>query len=105
METTASPYPSSRSRQWLGWLMVMGAVGAAGVLVGGVFYYVIGWSERKMAPVRVGMSREEVKAVLGEPRALKSENGITWWSYGEWWTNDANVFFDDAGRVRAIETD
>ncbi len=53
METTTSPYPSPRSRQWTGWLMVLVAVGAAGLLVGGVFYYVIGWSERKMAPVRV----------------------------------------------------
>ena len=105
METTSSFSHLARSRHLPGWVSVLLAMVAAGLVVLSLLYYVIGWSERRMAPVRVGMSGEQVKAVLGEPKELKTENGITWWSYGAWWTSDANVFFDGAGRVRAIETD
>lgn len=105
METTSSLSRPACSRPFSGWLIGVLATAAAGLVVLGLFYYVIGWSERRMAPVRVGMSGDEVKAVLGEPKELKTENGITWWSYGAWWTSDANVFFDGEGRVRAIETD
>ena len=78
------------------------AYGAAGVvaLIG------MGWSDQRMAPVRPGMAEVEVRQVAGEPVEVRpSARGGVCWSYTRWWSADAEVHFDAAGRVRAVVTD
>jgi hypothetical protein len=67
----------------------------------------MGWSERRLAPVRLGMTEAEVRAVAGDPRVVSPDatGGGGHWSYTRWWSADADVYFDGAGRVRAVVTD
>jgi hypothetical protein len=94
-------------RWWLvGGLAVLGAGVAALVGAGAVALYGIGWSERRLAPVRLGMTEAEVQAVAGDPRvAIPEATGGGHWSYTRWWSADADVYFDRTGRVRAVVTD
>jgi hypothetical protein len=92
------------------WLVAGLAVLMAGAttLVGAsaVALYGMGWSERRLAPVRLGMTQAEVRAVAGAPRVATTEaTGGRHWSYTRWWSADADVYFDHSGRVRAVVTD
>ena len=63
------------------------------------------WSDHHLAPVQLGMSPSEVRALAGEPlRTVKVPSG-TCWVYTRWWSADAEVFFDATDRVRADVTD
>ena len=86
-------------------LAVLVAGGAAVIAASAVTLYGIGWSERRLAPVRLGMTEEEVRAVAGEPRVVTRDDRGGHWSYTRWWSADADVHFDRAGRVRAVVTD
>lgn len=44
-------------------------------------HYTAGFSERKFAEVRAGMTREEVIALLGEPFGGSAERASSRWSY------------------------
>jgi|DewCreStandDraft_2_1066082.scaffolds.fasta_scaffold00015_21 hypothetical protein len=85
---------------------------AEGVLVALLLYIglgicAMGWSERRLRPVRGGMSQMEVRRLLGEPvRVIERTNGTRVWDYGKWPPlTEARVYFDTNGLVLAIETD
>lgn len=114
---TAHPYSSSDpavatqarasiGRRFLGIVLAL-LVAAGAVLMGAsaVALYGIGWSERRLAPVGLGMTEAEVRAVAGEPRMVARDDRGGHWSYTRWWSADADVYFDRAGRVRAVVTD
>jgi hypothetical protein len=86
-------------------LAVVLAGGVAVMGAGAVALYGIGWSERRLEPVRLGMTGAEVRAVAGEPRMVSRDDRGGQWSYTRWWSADADVYFDGAGRVRAVVTD
>lgn len=81
-------------------------VGGAGLIGSGALaLYGMGWSERHLSRVRLGMTGAEVRAVAGEPGVVARVNGGEHWCYTRWWSADADVYFDPAGRVRAVVTD
>lgn len=88
---------------WVCALFLAGGAGLVGASAGAL--YGMGWSERRLAPVRLGMTEAEVRSVAGEPRVVSRENGGGHWSYTRWWSADADVYFDGMGRVRAVVTD
>jgi hypothetical protein len=85
-------------------LLLMAAAGL--ISVSAVSMYGMWWSIDHLAPVKAGMTEAEVRAVAGRPRAVGSqENGAEYWSYTRWWSADADVYFDETRRVRAVVTD
>ncbi len=69
------------------------------------FYYSWGWSERFLAPVRVGMSKRQVRSLLGSARTIRSDGAAETWDYTRVWSRDARVYFDTNGIVAAVEKD
>ena len=67
--------------------------------------YSWGWSERLLAPVRVGMSKSKVQSLVGEASRIRGDGGAETWDYTRAWSRDARVYFDTNGLVGAIETD
>ncbi len=68
-------------------------------------YYSWAWSEKFLAPVRVGMSRSQVQGVVGSPPRIRQDAGAETWDYTRSWSRDAKVYFDTNGIVRMVETD
>jgi outer membrane protein assembly factor BamE (lipoprotein component of BamABCDE complex) len=64
------------------------------------------WSERFLAPVQVGMSKQQVRGLVGEPPVLRTNAaGDETWDYSRFWSSEARVHFDTNGVVYTIETD
>ena len=89
-----------RARQSIAGVILIGLVAFAGA-----FYYSWGWSERFLAPVRVGMSTSQVQSLLGGAPRIRTTGGAETWDYTRAWSRDARVYFDTNGVVRAVETD
>lgn len=89
-----------RTRQSIEGVTLLGLAAFAGF-----FCYSWGWSERFLAPVRVGMSRSQVQNLLGSARRVRSSDGAETWDYTRPWSRDARVYFDTNGVVSAIEAD
>ena len=64
------------------------------------------WSGRLLAPVRVGMSKQQVRGLVGEPPVLRTNAaGYETWDYSRFWSSEARVHFDTNGMVYTIEVD
>jgi hypothetical protein len=81
-------------------LLLLAALGFAAF-----FYYSWGWSERFLAPIRVGMSTIQVQRLVGPPPDVRRNSGLETWDYTRFWSRDARVYFDTNGVVWAVETD
>ncbi len=75
------------------------------LLAVGFLYYSFTWSDRFLAPVRVGMSQGEVQAVIGSPRREHTNHGAVTWDYTRSWSRDARVYFSTNNVVWAVEAD
>ncbi|PYJ86178.1 MAG: hypothetical protein DME22_06255 [Verrucomicrobia bacterium] len=75
------------------------------VAIFGGYYYSFMWSEWFLAPVHVGMSKSQVRALVGTPRRTRTNDSAEVWSYTRSWSRDANVYFDTNGIVWGVETD
>ncbi len=92
-------------RLWWGFFGVLGLVATCLLAAIAVALFGMWWSGHHLAPVHIGMSPGEVRAVAGAPlRTVETPSGPCW-VYTRWWSSDAEVFFDGANRVRAIVTD
>jgi hypothetical protein len=69
------------------------------------FWYSWGWSERFLAPLRVGMSKSQVESLVGHPPHVRTNAGAETWDYTRAWSRDARVYFSTNGFVWAIEKD
>lgn len=81
------------------------AIIMAPVLFLGFGVYSYGWSERFLAPIRVGMSTNEMLALVGPPPSVITNPSLVAWDYTRSWSTDARVYFDANGLVSGIETD
>ncbi len=84
---------------------VAGAILIGLAAFGGISYYSWVWSERFLAPVRVGMSKGQVQTLIGSARRIRSSGGTETWDYTRLWSRDARVYFGTNGAVCAIEAD
>ncbi|MBI1178163.1 outer membrane protein assembly factor BamE [bacterium] len=84
---------------------ILGFVALLVVSVAALRVYSWTWSERLLAPVRVGMTRSQVQVLIGPPQHESTNNGVAAWDYTRSWSRDARVYFDTNDVVWAIETD
>lgn len=63
------------------------------------------WSEHYLSPVKRGMTKNEVVALIGKPHTIiKNTNNSEKWDYGNWWA-DARIYFSSEGIVWGVEDD
>jgi outer membrane protein assembly factor BamE (lipoprotein component of BamABCDE complex) len=89
-----------RASRIIGILVVVAIAGCALFL-----YYSRVWSERFLAPIRVGMTTNEVLNLIGPPPRTNRYGAAESWDYTRSWSRDARVYFDTNGIVSAVETD
>ena len=68
-------------------------------------YYSWTWSEKFLAPVKIGMSKSQVQSLVGAPPRVGMKDGAETWDFTRSWSRDSRVYFDTNGFVRAVETD
>lgn len=70
------------------------------------FLYALNWSGRFLAPVRIGMTKGRVQALVGHPPLVHTNlNGSETWDYSHLWSSEARVHFDTNGLVCIVESD
>ena len=79
-------------------LVVMSALLAFLYTVPGTGYPV---DPDRLARVRVGMAKSEVRKILEDPK-YASDDGLTWYYSSTWSLSTLHVKFDDSGRVSRI---
>ncbi|MBE2181361.1 MAG: outer membrane protein assembly factor BamE [Chthoniobacterales bacterium] len=63
------------------------------------------WSDRFLEPVHTGMTKSQVRDLVGAPPSIREKHGAETWDFTRAWSRDARVYFDTKGVVSAVETD